>query len=91
MIIKLLLNLLKGLLDLILNLFDVLPCLPDGVIESINNYVTLIIQNSKVVSFFIPVEFCLTLVAIVLVIENFHYIYKFTLWLLRKIPFVGIE
>lgn len=91
MIIKLLLNLLKGLLDLILNLFDVLPSLPDGVIESINNYVTLIIQNSKVVSFFIPVEFCLTLVAIVLVIENFHYIYKFTLWLLRKIPFVGIE
>ena len=91
MIIKLLLNLLKGLLDLILNLFDVLPDLPAGLIDNINSYVSLIIQNSKVVSFFIPLKFCLTLVAIVLVIENFHYIYRFTMFLLRKIPFIGIE
>ena len=91
MIIKLLFNLLKALLDLILNLFDMLPDLPAGLIDNINNYVLLIIQNSKIVSFFIPVEFCLTLIAIVLVIENFHYIYKFTIWLLHKIPFIAIE
>ena len=91
MIIKLLLNLLKGLVDLILNVFDLLPDLPAGVIESINNYVSLIIKNCSVLSFFIPVDFVLSLVVIVLVIENFHYVYMFSMWLLRKIPFIGIE
>ena len=90
MIIEGLLSVIKKLLTLLLSPIDI-PSLPTGVQEVISKGMNYIIDGLGIFSAFTHYQFIMALVAVVLVIEAAFLVYKFVLWLLRKIPAASIE
>lgn len=90
MIIEGLLSVIKKLLMLLLSPIDI-PSLPLGVQEVITKGMNYIIDGLGIFAAFTHYQFIMALISIVLVIEAAFLIYKFVLWLLRKIPAALIE
>ena len=85
MIIEGLLSVIKNLLILLLSPIDI-PPLPSGVHEVISKGMNYIIDGLGIFAAFTHYQFIMSLVAIVIVIDAAFLIYKFVLWLLRKVP-----
>ena len=90
MIIEGLLSVIKKLLILLLSPIDI-PSLPQGVHEVISKGMNYIIDGLGIFAAFTHYQFIMSLAAIVIVIESAFLIYKFVLWLLRKVPAASIE
>lgn len=90
MIIEALLNLIFGLLKLVFGWLE-LPAFPEALTSSINQFFDLIFQNLTLLGFFIRPSTITICVPVLILIINFERIYKFTMWLLRKIPFINIQ
>lgn len=90
MIIEALLNLIFGLLKLVFGWLE-LPAFPEALTSSINQFFDLIFQNLTLLGFFIRPSTIAICVPVLILIINFERIYKFTMWLLRKIPFINIQ
>lgn len=90
MIIEGLLSVIKKLLTLLLSPIDI-PSLPSDVQQVITTAMNYIIDGLGIFSAFTHYQFIMSLVAIVLVIEVAFLLYKFVMWLLRKIPAAAIE
>lgn len=90
MIIELLFGLLKGFVMIVLNLFDLLPALPLTITTNLNSFFTVIFGYASLVSFFFPLDIAILLLTLYLAIENFDDIYKITMFVLKKIPFINI-
>ena len=91
MIILGLLQALSGILISILSLLPDLPQLPESILNGLNNFLDLIFNNSGLLGLFIPIPTIKVVVPLVLLIINFDKIYKFTLWVLNKIPIIDID
>ena len=91
MLVEGLCNLGLVVLNAVLDLLDVLPDMPQVIISAVNAFVDLIFQGISILNFFIPVSYLGAFVLIAIAIENFEKVYSFVMWVLRKIPFVGIE
>lgn len=89
MIIEGLLDLVYKLLSALLNTFDVPPA-PAEFIESIPQYFSYLESAKSLVALVFPVNLAAFL-AITLVIMAVEHGYPFIMWVLRKIPFLGIE
>ena len=83
-------SLLYWLLDLVLTPIDI-PDLPENVHAAIVWAVDKFIDGLAIFAAFTHFSFIMVLFQIVLVIEAAFLIYKFVLWILRKIPMAGIE
>lgn len=87
----------KGLLDLLYGIFDVLtlpisiPGIPDGVKEIIATALDYITSGVGILAQFFDMNYLLGLFSIVIIIEGAVLVYKFVLWVLKKIPMLGIE
>lgn len=69
-----------------------LPHLPDDVINTINEYAALIFEGGfALFYFFVPHNIVTYGIPILLIITAFKYGYFFVMWILKKIPMVGIE
>lgn len=69
-----------------------LPHLPDDVINSIMEYAALILEGGfALFYFFVPHNIVTYGIPILLIITAFKYGYFFVMWILKKIPMVGIE
>ena len=79
------------LIDAILNILDVLPDFPAELVTSVEEFFSLIFDNLSILGFFIPLPTIKILIPLVLLVINFEDIYAFIMWLLRKIPFLGIK
>lgn len=80
------------LMDSILNFLDVLPDMPESVVEFLNTFIDLVFVNGwNAVCFFIPINLVKILLPLVLIVVNFEHAYQVIMWVLRKIPLVGIE
>lgn len=90
MIIEGLLSVIKKLLTLLLSPIDI-PSLPSGVQQVIAKAMNYIIDGLGIFAAFTHYQFIMALTAIVLVIEAAFLLYKFVLWLLRKVPAAAIE
>lgn len=90
MIIEGLMSLLYWLLDLVLTPIDI-PDLPENVHAAIVWAVDKFIDGLAIFAAFTHFSFIMVLFQIVLVIEAAFLIYKFVLWILRKIPMASIE
>lgn len=90
MIIEGLLSVIKKLLTLLLSPIDI-PSLPSGVQEVISKGMNYIIDGLGIFASFTHYQFIMALISIVLVIESAFLLYKFVLWLLRKVPAAAIE
>lgn len=80
-----------ALLNGILNILDVLPDMPSTVVSALDSFFDLIFGNLTVLNFFLPVSYVATFVLIAVLVNNFERIYAAVMWVLRKIPVLGIE
>lgn len=91
MLVKALLSLCSMSLEFVLNIFDLLPDFPQAAVDAIDSYLNLIFSNCSLISFFIPVDYCVALLAIAVAIANFDFFYKIVMWILKKIPILDIK
>lgn len=91
MIIEAVMNLIKTVL---LTIFGVLPNIPDvpDISNSIMAALDIVIENGSVLlGLFIRPATIQIALPVLLVISNFEKIYELTMFVLKKIPFLGIK
>lgn len=91
MLVEALFTAVTWLIDAILNVLDVLPEFPEELVASVEEFFSLIFDNLAVLGFFLPLPTVKILIPLVLLVINFEDVYAFIMWLLRKIPFLGIK
>ena len=90
-------NLLSFLYDLFFTIIKLffgwinVPAMPPDIIDSINTFLDLIFDNLTFIGFFIRPGTLTIVIPIFLFLINFEYIYKFTMWIVRKIPFLSMK
>ncbi len=90
MIIESIFNFLVTALETIFGWIS-LPPFPEGLAATLETFEGLVFDNVSMLSFFVRVSTVKTLLPLVLVVANFEKVYKLTMFVLRKIPFVGIQ
>lgn len=89
--------LIEGLLDLIYNLFDLLftpinlPSLPESVSEIIETFCEYISDGLALIANWTHLPYLLTLFTIIAAVDVGILLYKLIMWVLRKIPMLGIK
>ena len=91
MLVEALFTAVTWLIDAILNVLDVLPDFPAELVTSVEEFFSLIFDNLSILGFFLPLSTVKILIPLVLLVINFEDVYAFVMWLLRKIPFLGIK
>ena len=80
------------LFDVILNFLDLLPDMPPELVSVLDEFFDLIFTNGwSIACFVIPMDFALILLPLVILVANFERVYHLIMWVLRKIPLLGIE
>ena len=87
----------KGLFELVFGLLQIvfapinLPDLPSAVQNVVDKFVSLITSVIGLVGVFVDMELLKVLIPIVIVIANLDKLWNMIMFILRKIPFLGIE
>lgn len=87
----------KGLFDLLLVLLNLvfgwvtLPPMPSVVDDAVVSLLTYINAGMGFVWLVVPRDFVLVMGPVVVVLSNFDRLYTVVMWILRKIPFFGIQ
>lgn len=87
----------KGLFSLIISLLRIvfgwvsLPAMPAAVDDAFNMLLSYMEQGIGFVWLIVPRELVLVVLPVVLVLSNFDKLYSVVMWILRKIPFLGIK
>lgn len=90
MIITVILNLLKTLLFTCFSWIN-LPNLPSEIMQNVDTFLALIFDNLTLLGFFIRPTTLKLVIPILIIVLNFDNIYKFTMWILKKIPMLNIK
>lgn len=90
MIIKGLFSLIIGLLRIVFGWVS-LPAMPAAVDSAFQTLLTYMGQGMGFVWLIVPQELVLVVLPVVLVLSNFDKLYSVIMWILRKIPFLGIK
>lgn len=90
MIISALLNVVKGLINVLFGWVQ-LPAVPEEVASVVDTVFTYMGQGLGILWIFVPQQLVLVLLPLVIVVHNFDHLYKLGMWILRKIPMVGIN
>lgn len=75
------------------SIFDFIdiPDLPQSVLDSISSFLDLVFTNISALGFFIRPITLQVLVPLAIIVINFDKIYDAVMWVLKKIPMLGIE
>jgi hypothetical protein len=68
-----------------------LPEFPAQLAATVEGFEDLIFGNTQMLSFFVRISTVKILVPLVIVVVNFDKVWKLTMFILRKIPMLGIE
>ena len=90
MIIKGLLELIFSLLQIIFSPINIAP-LPDSIQNILDEFVSWIISGYTILDIFIDMGVVNYLIPIVIVVANLDKVWSFIMFILRKIPFIGVE
>lgn len=90
MIIKLLLDLLLSLLEIVFSWVN-LPTFPDSFSSAITDLFYYIESGIGIVWLFIDRNIVLIVIPMVIVLDNFDKLYSMVMWILKKIPFLGVK
>lgn len=90
MIIELLLDGIYTVFSLLMSPINI-PDLPDTVIENIQYYLEYLAVGKAILSAYTPIDYMLLLVGIAFAIEIGIMAYHLVMWVLKKIPMLGIE
>lgn len=86
MIIELLFNFIKTILDFLFNLLPNIPIFPINLTNSLDSYLDLIFSNLSLLGFFVDIALIKVLVPLVIIVINFEYIYHFAIFVIKKLP-----
>lgn len=87
----------KALIELIIGVFRVLtlpisiPSMPDGVKEFIATALDYMTTGIAVLSNYCDINYLLVLFGVVIAVDVGISLYRLVMWVLRKIPMLGIE
>lgn len=90
MIVKLLFSLIITLLDLVFGWVS-FPAMPAAVTESLDLLIDYISQGLSFVWLIVPRQLVIAVIPVILVCENFDKLYSVVMWVLKKIPFLGLQ
>ena len=90
MIIEAILNLLKTVLFFVFGWIN-LPQFPETLENGINTVLDLIFGAVNLLGFFVRIETIQICIPILIILLNFDKVYKLTMFILRKIPFLNIN
>lgn len=90
MVIEGILNLLKGLLFTVFGFIN-LPDFPEALQESLDKFLDIIFNGINLFGFFVRPATIQIVLPLLIIIINFDKVYKLTMWILKKIPMLGIE
>lgn len=91
MIVEWAMDLADIVIKVIFSILGILPDMPEEVTSVIDDFFDIIFAGVNIFNFFVPLNFVAILIPIVIAILNFDKIYKLIMWVLRKIPFIGVE
>lgn len=91
MIIKTLFEMILNILRLIFSVIPGIPKIPEIVTAPLNEIFGIIENVKGFINFIFPLTLGFKLIVIVLLIENFQKIYRLSIFILKKIPFLGIN
>ena len=90
MIITLILNALKGLIFGVFSWINI-PGFPDELMNSLYSFLDIIFGNLNLLGFFIRPITLTILIPVLIILLNFEEVYKFIMWILKKIPMLNIH
>lgn len=90
MIIEAILNLLKTVLFFVFGWIN-LPQFPETLRTGIDTVLDLIFGAVNLLGFFVRIETIQICIPILIILINFDKVYKLTMFILRKIPFLNIN
>lgn len=89
MIIQLLLTLIHTIFDKML-IFSI-PQLPTEVQSYIDSLFDYLVSGASILANYTPLSYLLTLFGIIVAIDIGINVYKFVMWILKKIPMIGVS
>ena len=90
MIVKLLFELVINLLEFVFGWVS-FPQMPEVVTSSLEVVVGVMADAMGFVWLIIPRELVIAVLPVILVVENFDKLYSIVMWILKKIPFLGMK
>ena len=90
MVIKTLFYLVMALLNLLFGWVN-FPAMPAEIDEAFTTLIQYITAGIGFVWLIVPRPMVLAVIPIILILSNFDKLYGVLMWILRKIPFLGIE
>lgn len=90
MILESVFNLLIGMIKTVFGWISI-PQLPDSVLSVIDDLFGYLQASVGLLSIFLDLNMLRILLPILLIVINFDEAYKLTMFILRKIPFLGIK
>lgn len=87
----------KGLFSLIISLLNIVfgwvnfPAMPSVIDEAFTTLLSYMAAGIGFVWLIVPRELVIAVVPVILVLSNFDKLYTVVMWVLRKIPFLGIK
>lgn len=90
MIIETILNALKAVITAVFGWINI-PGIGED-FETAMEFVDVLFQNAQsMINLFLPWQIVTFGIPLIIIIENFEHIYHFIMWILKKIPMLGIE
>lgn len=89
MIIEMLLEVIYKLMSLLM-VFSI-PSLPDSVQEMIDSVFTYIVAGAGLLANYTPFSYLMTLFFLLLAIDAGIMVYHFVMWIIKKIPMLGVS
>lgn len=90
MIVKLLFELIINLLNIVFGWVS-FPQMPEAVTTALDTLLQAMASAMGFVWLIVPRELVLVVLPVVLVVENFDKLYSVVMWVLKKIPFLGMQ
>lgn len=90
MILEAVFNLVSSMLKLVFGWIN-LPDLPDSIMAVIDELFTLVRGSVGIMSVFIDFNMVKILLPVLLIVINFDNVWKWTMFIIKKIPFLGIK
>lgn len=88
--IKLFKKLVSLILSPLIKLID-FPVVPDGLAAYIEKFLDYIKQGMGFISYFLPMSLVKAIISFVIACELFMFGYRVVMWILKKIPMLGID
>ena len=90
MILEAVFNLVSGLVKIVFGWIN-LPDLPGSITSVVDELLALISGSVGIIGIFVDLNMVKILLPVLLIVINFDEVWKFTMFILRKIPFLGID